>query len=105
MPGLARDNGFAWIRISTCRTCSMLRSPRRSAGASRLGHTDIAVATEVMADLADLGALRWDHEPLLPRVWELREILTPYDAVYVVSPRCWRLRWSPATLGSSAPQD
>ncbi len=50
----------------------------------RLGQTDVEVATEVMADLADLAALRWDHEPLLRRVWELRENVTPYDAVYVV---------------------
>jgi predicted nucleic acid-binding protein len=50
----------------------------------RLGQTDVDVATEVMADLADLAALRWDHEPLLRRVWELRENVTPYDAVYVV---------------------
>ncbi len=50
----------------------------------RLGQTGVEVATEVMADLADLAALRWDHEPLLPRVWELRDNVTPYDAVYVV---------------------
>jgi len=50
----------------------------------RLGQTDVEVASEVMADLADLAALRWDHEPLLRRVWELRENVTPYDAVYVV---------------------
>lgn len=50
----------------------------------RLGQTDVDLATEVMADLADLAALRWDHEPLLRRVWELRENVTPYDAVYVV---------------------
>ncbi len=50
----------------------------------RLGQTDVEVATEVMADLADLAALRWDYEPLLRRVWELRENVTPYDAVYVV---------------------
>ncbi len=50
----------------------------------RLGQTDVDVATEVMADLAGLAALRWDHEPLLRRVWELRENVTPYDAVYVV---------------------
>ena len=50
----------------------------------RLGQTEVEMATEVMADLADLAALRWDHEPLLRRVWELRENVTPYDAVYVV---------------------
>ena len=49
----------------------------------RLGQTDLALATETLADLADLAALRWDHEPLLTRVWELRENVTAYDAVYV----------------------
>lgn len=50
----------------------------------RLGQTDVEVATDILSDLADLAALRWDHEPLLRRVWELRENVTPYDAVYVV---------------------
>jgi len=26
---------------------------------------------------------RWPMSPLLPRMWELRENLTPYDAAYV----------------------
>ena len=26
---------------------------------------------------------RWRMPPLLPRMWELRENLTPYDAAYV----------------------
>ncbi len=50
----------------------------------RLGQTDVAVAREVLADLADLAAVRWDHSPLLRRVWDLRDNVTPYDAVYVV---------------------
>lgn len=50
----------------------------------RLGQTDVGVATDVLGDLADLAAIRWDHEPLLRRVWELRDNVTPYDAVYVV---------------------
>jgi len=36
--------------------------------------------------LGDLGRIRIDrapHLPLLERCWELRENLTPYDAVYV----------------------
>lgn len=32
---------------------------------------------------ADLAATRYDHEQLLPRVWELRDNLSAYDAVYV----------------------
>ncbi len=49
----------------------------------RLRQTDLTRATAAVTDLADLSALRWDHEPLLGRVWELRENLTAYDAVYV----------------------
>lgn len=50
----------------------------------RLGQTDSATAIEVLDDLADLAATRWNHEPLLRRVWELRENVTTYDACYVV---------------------
>lgn len=50
----------------------------------RIGQTDVSVATQAVADLSDLAATRWDHEPLLTRVWALRENVTPYDAVYVV---------------------
>lgn len=32
--------------------------------------------------LGELGITRWDHEPLLPRVWTLRHNLTAYDAAY-----------------------
>lgn len=49
----------------------------------RLGQTDLGLANEALTDLADLAALRWDHEPLLGRVWELRGNVTAYDAVYV----------------------
>lgn len=49
----------------------------------RLGQTELRLATRAMRDLADLPALRWDHEPLLQRVWTLRENLTAYDAFYV----------------------
>jgi predicted nucleic acid-binding protein len=36
-----------------------------------------------LADLADLPLRRYPHGFLLPRVWELRDNLTAYDAVYV----------------------
>lgn len=38
---------------------------------------------QALADLADLDLERWEHHPLIPRVWELRANLTAYDAVYV----------------------
>jgi len=36
-----------------------------------------------LADLAEFPLHRYPHNFLLPRVWELRENLTAYDAVYV----------------------
>ena len=36
-----------------------------------------------LQDLALLYLERYPHEQLLPRVWELRENLTAYDAAYV----------------------
>jgi len=40
-------------------------------------------AAELVADLMVLPVDRWHMSPLLPRMWELRENLTPYDAAYV----------------------
>lgn len=36
-----------------------------------------------LADFTDLPVRRYPHDFLLPRVWELRDNLTAYDAVYV----------------------
>lgn len=47
------------------------------------GQTALGPATDSLTDLAALPALRWDHQPLLPRVLELRDNLTAYDAIYV----------------------
>lgn len=38
---------------------------------------------EALDDLAALDVARYPHDPLLPRVWDLRANLTAYDAVYV----------------------
>ncbi len=40
-------------------------------------------AAEAIQDLHDLDLMRYEHEPLLPRIWELRPNLTAYDAAYV----------------------
>ncbi len=40
-------------------------------------------ATEALADLAELPLRRSSHQPLLPRIWELRHVVTPYDAAYI----------------------
>lgn len=53
----------------------------------RRGEISDERAREVLVDLADLDAMRYDHEPLLPLVWELRSNLTAYDASYVALAR------------------
>ena len=52
-------------------------------GLVRGGKFDGAAAAELIPDLMVLPVDRWHMSPLLPRMWELRENLTAYDAAYV----------------------
>ena len=47
------------------------------------GEIDQDRGREALMDLADFPLRRYPHGFLLPRVWELRDNLTAYDAVYV----------------------
>ena len=47
------------------------------------GDIDAERGRAALDDLADLPLHRYPHDILLPRVWELRNNLTAYDAVYV----------------------
>jgi predicted nucleic acid-binding protein len=38
---------------------------------------------EALEDLAGLPLVRYPHDFLIPRIWELRAMLTAYDATYV----------------------
>jgi predicted nucleic acid-binding protein len=38
---------------------------------------------DALEDLAELHLTRYPHGPLLPRIWELRDNLTAYDAAFV----------------------
>lgn len=49
----------------------------------RGGKLQEVLATQALADLAQLPVERHEHEALLPRVWQLRHNLSAYDAVYV----------------------
>lgn len=49
----------------------------------REGALDAGSAAVALEDLRSLDLERHSHEPLLDRVWALRENLTAYDAVYV----------------------
>ena len=48
-----------------------------------LGALNERRAGQALGDLADLKIERVSHRSLLPRIWELRSNLTPYDAAYV----------------------
>ena len=52
-------------------------------GLVRSGKFDRAAAADLVADLIVFPVDRWHMSALLPRMWELRENLTPYDAAYV----------------------
>ncbi|WP_340540696.1 type II toxin-antitoxin system VapC family toxin [Nocardioides sp. GXZ039] len=47
------------------------------------GHATPERAELALRDLDAAAIARHDPTPLLPRVWELRADLTPYDAAYV----------------------
>jgi predicted nucleic acid-binding protein len=40
-------------------------------------------ALEALVDLTELAIERHSHEPLLRRIWAMRDALTAYDAAYV----------------------
>ena len=40
-------------------------------------------AASAVADLTDLPLRRSSHQPFLHRIWELRHVVTPYDAAYI----------------------
>jgi predicted nucleic acid-binding protein len=47
------------------------------------GEIDSARGRMALSDLADLSLRRYPHDFLLPRIWDLRNNLTAYDAAYV----------------------
>jgi predicted nucleic acid-binding protein len=49
----------------------------------REGELDAASAASALEDLRSLDLERHAHEPLLDRIWALRENLTAYDVAYV----------------------
>ena len=63
--------------LASIETASVIR------GWARAGRVDMSEAADAMDRLSELAAERYDHEPFLSRVWELRHNLTAYDALYV----------------------
>jgi predicted nucleic acid-binding protein len=52
-------------------------------GLAQVQRIDSHRAGELLAALAALPAQRYDHTPLLGRIWELRHNFTAYDATYI----------------------
>lgn len=50
---------------------------------SRTRELDDARGQDALEDLADLPLTRYPHGLLLPRIWDLRDNVTAYDAAYV----------------------
>lgn len=51
--------------------------------AARAGRLDDRRSSQALTDLMALPLRRVPHARLLPRIWELRDNLTAYDAAYV----------------------
>ncbi|HYN33451.1 MAG TPA: type II toxin-antitoxin system VapC family toxin [Ilumatobacteraceae bacterium] len=49
----------------------------------RRGVIDLTAASQAVDDLAAWPGERWSHRPLLDRVWQLRDNVRAYDALYV----------------------
>ncbi|MGO4255745.1 type II toxin-antitoxin system VapC family toxin [Marmoricola sp. RAF53] len=47
------------------------------------GTLSVGEGARALQSFGSLGITRMPHVPLLPRIWELRDNLTPYDAAYV----------------------
>jgi len=58
----------------------VLSALRRLAAAQRI---DSHRATQLLTELAALPVERYPHEPLIARIWELRNNFTAYDATYI----------------------
>ena len=48
------------------------------------GVVSVRRADEAVRDLLDLRITRYPHVVLLPRIWQLRQNLSAYDAAYIV---------------------
>jgi predicted nucleic acid-binding protein len=58
----------------------VLSALRRAVAA---GYASPTRAGQAVADLLDLPIERYGHDALIPRMWELRENFSVYDAAYV----------------------
>jgi predicted nucleic acid-binding protein len=72
-----RGEGLSAPELIDLEVISVLRR------ASRSGELDERRSSQALADLDSLPLRRVSHRPLLPRIWQLRENVSAYDASYV----------------------
>jgi predicted nucleic acid-binding protein len=72
--------GDAVFQVPSIFDAEVLSALRGLVGGRKYDH---AAAADLIVDLMVLPVDRWHMSPLLPRMWELRDNLTPYDAAYV----------------------
>lgn len=77
VPHLHGDDDLHMPHLMAVEVASVLRAWMRR------GEIDRDRAEGALEDLAAFPAERWPAEPLLPRIWELRDNLSAYDAVYI----------------------
>lgn len=49
----------------------------------RQGELQPRQAAEILAMIGDMPLVRHPHAPLIPRIWELRDSVSAYDAAYI----------------------
>ena len=74
---LPHANSLHLPHLAVVETASVIRGWLRGA------QITVERAGAALTHLADFPATRWPHEPLLPRIWVLRDNLSAYDATYV----------------------
>jgi predicted nucleic acid-binding protein len=75
----------SWVEARV-REASVLHAPHLIdlEVVSALRAVEAARASDALEDFRDLRLVRHAATPFLPRIWELRANLSPYDASYVV---------------------
>lgn len=74
---LAADPDHAAPHVVDIEVASVIRRHHRS------GRLDDTAAGQAVEDLRDWPGERYGHQPLLDRLWELRETVRGWDAAYV----------------------
>jgi predicted nucleic acid-binding protein len=74
---LAADGDLHGPHLIDTEVLHVLRRMRRS------GEISVERADDARTDFAELALVRYPHQPLSDRVWELRHNLSAYDATFV----------------------